>query len=110
MTVDLLGLKIEAEFLAHHPSEEAADRMLLPMGRADDGSNGRSLRPAQHGEHASLFRARPAFARGASFGPRLARLMPRANGLAGGDDFDSRCFDFGPVGSRANACLGRTAH
>src|SRR5262249_26841668 len=72
----------------------------------------------QHGEHASLFRPWPAFARGASFGLRLARLMPRANGLmrcngsplARGDDFDGRCFDFGAVGSRANACLHRRAH
>src|SRR5262245_15715248 len=44
--------------------------------------------------------------------------MPRANGrlrcngspLARGDDFDCRCFDFGPVGSRANACRCRSAH
>src|SRR5262249_55373820 len=72
----------------------------------------------QHGEHASLFRPWPAFARGASFGLRLARLVPRANGLmrcngsplARGDDFDGRCFDFGAVGSRANACLRRRAH
>src|SRR5262249_49937296 len=34
----------------------------------------------EHGEHASLFRPWPAFARGASFGLRLACLMPRANG------------------------------
>ena len=36
--------------------------MLLPMGRAHDGSNRRSLWSAQHREHPSLFRARPAFA------------------------------------------------
>src|SRR5262245_13933290 len=55
MTVDLFGLKIEAELLAHYASEEAADRVLLPIGRADDGGNRRSLRPAQHRQHASLF-------------------------------------------------------
>jgi hypothetical protein len=42
MTVEFLGLKIEAEPLAHHASEEAANRVLLPMGRADDGSYRRS--------------------------------------------------------------------
>ena len=44
--------------------------------------------------------------------------MPRANGglrckgspLARGDDFDCRCFDFGPVESRANGCLRRSAN
>jgi hypothetical protein len=56
----------------------------------------------------SLFRARPAFARGASFGLRLVPLMPRANGR--GDDFDCRCFDYGPVGSRANDCVRRSAN
>src|SRR5262249_53212528 len=74
--------------------------------------------PAQHGEHASLFRPWPAFARGAGFGLHLARLMPRANErprcngspLARGDDFDCRCFDFGQVGSQTNACLRRSAH
>src|SRR5262249_40367391 len=116
--VDFLRAQIKAELLAHHPSEEAAHRMLLPMGDAHDGGNRCSLRPAYHGEHASLFRPWPAFARGASFGLSLARLMPRANGrlrcngspLARGDDFDCRCFDFGPVGSRANACRCRSAH
>src|SRR5262245_55038384 len=92
--------------------------MLLPLGRAHNGGNRPSLRPAQHGEHASLFRPWPAFARGASFVLRLARLMPRANGrprcngspLARGDDFDCRCFDFGQVGGRTNACLRKRAH
>jgi hypothetical protein len=103
--------QIKAELFAHHASEEAAHRMLLPLGRAHDGRNRHPLRSTQHREHASLFRAWPAFARGASFGLRLARLMPRANGrlrcngspLARGDDFACSCFDFGPVGSRANA-------
>ena len=44
--------------------------------------------------------------------------MPRAHGplrcngspLARGDDFDCRCFHFGGVGSRANACLRSSAH
>src|SRR5438034_8548962 len=111
--VDFLRAQIEAKLLADHASKEAAHRVLLPIGRAHDGRNRRSLRPAQHGEHASLFRPWPAFARGASFTLRLARLMPRANErlpcngspLAGGDDFDCRCFDFGPVGSRAYAWL-----
>src|SRR5262245_37977049 len=93
-----LRTQFKAELLAHHPSEEAAHRMLLPTGRTHDGRNRRSLRATQHGEHASLFRPWPAFARGASFALRLARLMPRANGrlrcngsaLAGGDDFDCR--------------------
>src|SRR5262249_3644368 len=62
VTVDFVRAQIKAELLAHHASEEAAHRMLLPMGDADDGSNRCSLRPAQHGEHASLFRLRPAFA------------------------------------------------
>src|SRR5437588_3079486 len=60
VTVDFLRAQIEAELLAHHPSEKAADRVLLPMGRAHDGSNRRSLRSAQHREHSILFRARPA--------------------------------------------------
>src|SRR5262249_37837655 len=80
VTVDLLRAQFKAELFAHHASEEAADRVLLPMGRAHDGRNRRSLRPAQHGKHASLFRPWPAFARGAGFGLRLARPMPRANG------------------------------
>jgi hypothetical protein len=62
IAVDFLRAQIEPEPLAHHGSEEAADRVLLPMGRAHDGSNRRSLRSAQHREHASLFRARPAVA------------------------------------------------
>ena len=81
------------------------------MGRAHDGGNRRSLRSAQHREHASLFRARPAMRR-ASLGLRLARgmLLPsrllRCNGnpLGGGDDLGCRCFDF-VGGSRADACL-----
>src|SRR5215831_8967192 len=116
VTVNLLRAQIKVELLAHHASEEAADRVLLPMGRAHDGSNRRSLRPAQHGEHPSLFR--PAFARGASCSLRLARAMPRANGrlrcngspLARGDNLDCRWCDFGPIGSRVNACLCRSAH
>src|SRR5260370_34095432 len=75
VTIDLLRGQIEAEPLAHHTSEEAADRMLLPMGRAHDGSNRRSLRSAQHREHSILFRARPAFADRARFGLRLTRTM-----------------------------------
>jgi len=62
-----------------HSCKNSAN-MGSPMGRAHDGGSRRSLRPVQHGEHASLFRPGPAFARGASFGLRLARLMPRANG------------------------------
>src|SRR5262249_54757125 len=116
--VDLLRAQFKAELLAHHPSEEAAHRMLLPMGDAHDGRNRRSLRPAQHAEHASLFRPWPAFARGAGFGLRLARrllllsLLPRRNGapLTGGDDLGCRCFDFGSFGSRANACLHGSAN
>src|SRR5262249_9234172 len=118
LTVDLLRAQFKAELFAHHASEEAANRMLLPIGGTHNGGNRCSLRPAQHGEHASLFRPWPAFARGASFSLRLARAMPRANGrlrcngspLARGDDFDWRCFDLGPVGSRANACLRRGAN
>src|SRR5262249_44653418 len=60
--VDLLRAQIKAKLLAHHASEEAAHRVLLPMGRAHDGGNRRPLRPPQHGKHASLFRPRPAFA------------------------------------------------
>src|SRR5262249_25574215 len=96
LTVDLLRTQFKAELLAHHASEEAANRMLLPTGDAHNGRNRCSLRPAQHGEHASLFRPWPAFARGASFSLRLARAMPRANGrlrcngspLARGDNLD----------------------
>ena len=57
---DFLRAQIKSELFAHHCSEEAADRVLLPMGRPHDGRNRRSLRPVQHGQHASLFRARPA--------------------------------------------------
>src|SRR5262249_34381963 len=92
--IGVLRAQFEAELLAHHPGEEAAHRMLLPMGRTHDGRNRRSLRAAQHRQHASLFRTRPAFARGAGFGLRLARrlllasLLPCRNRtpLAGGDD------------------------
>jgi hypothetical protein len=97
--------------------EEAADRVLLPMDRAHDGSNRRSLRSGQHRKHASLFRARPAFAPRASFGLRLDRAMLLASGflccsgnsLAGGDDFGYRRFDFAG-GGRANACLLGSSH
>src|SRR5258708_12737623 len=75
VTIDLLRGQIEAEPLAHHTSEEAAHRMLLPMGRAHDGSNRRSLRPPQHREHSILFRARPPFADPSRFGLRLPRTM-----------------------------------
>src|ERR1700746_2463699 len=75
VTVYFLRAQIKAEPLAHHPSEEAADRMLLPMGRAHDGSNRGSLRSGQHCEHASLFRARPAVAPRAGVGLRLARTL-----------------------------------
>ena len=44
LTVDFLRVEVEAELFAHHPSEEAADRVLLPMGRAHDGSNRRRTR------------------------------------------------------------------
>src|SRR5262249_11310323 len=73
MLVDLLRAQIKAELLAHHGSEESADRVLLPMGRADDGANRCSLRPAQHRQHASLLRACPALARRASLG--LSQLL-----------------------------------
>src|SRR5262245_44657656 len=113
--IGFLRAQFEAELLANHPGEEAADRVLLPMGGTHNGGNRCSLPSAQHRQHASLFRTRPAFARGAGFGLRLARrllvlsLLPRRNGAlpAGGDDFDCRCFDFGSFGSRPNACLHR---
>src|SRR5207244_11486340 len=40
------------------PTRRSSDlhRVLLPMGRAHDGRNRRSLRSAQHGEYASLDR------------------------------------------------------
>jgi len=118
VTVDLLRAQIKAEPLAHHTSEEAADRMLLPMGRAHDGSNRRSLRSAQHREHASLFRPRPAVAPRAGFGLRLTQAMPLTSGLlrcngtpfAGGDGFGRRRLDFAPGGSWANACLLGSSH
>src|SRR5260370_39897058 len=65
--VDFLRVEIEATLLAHHASEEAAHRALLPIGDAHDGRNRRSLRSAQHGEHARLCRSLRAFARAASF-------------------------------------------
>jgi hypothetical protein len=37
--VDLLRAQIKAEPLAHHASEEAVHRVLLPMGDAHDGGN-----------------------------------------------------------------------
>src|SRR5262249_10896643 len=46
VTGDFVRAQIKAELLAHHASEEAANRMLLPMGRAHNGGNRRSLRPA----------------------------------------------------------------
>src|SRR5712664_379838 len=89
--------------------------MLLPMGRAHDGGNCRSLWSAQHREHASLFRTRPAVAPRAGFGLRLARAMLLTSGLlclngnplAGGAGFGcSRLACVG--GSRAEArLLGR---
>src|SRR5207245_7938534 len=102
---------------AHHTGEEAADGVLLPMGRAHDGSNRRSLRSAQHREHASLLRARSAIAPQASFGLRLARVMLLASGLlccngtplAGGSGFGCRCFDFGGGAGRAFLSSGAGA-
>src|SRR5260370_9222691 len=75
VTVDFLRVEIEAEFLAHHTREEAADRVLLPMGGAHDGSNRRTLRAGQHREHPGLFQARPAFAERHRFGLLLSRSM-----------------------------------
>src|SRR5229473_7458289 len=87
--------------------------MLLPMGRAHDGGNCRSLWSAQHRKHASLFRTRSAVAPRASFGLRLARMMlftsgrlgRNGNPLAGGESFGCRWFDFALGGSRVNARL-----
>src|SRR5438876_5124487 len=62
VTVDFLRAQIKAKLFAHHASEEAAHRVLLPMGDAHDGGNRRSLRSVKHGEHARLFRPWPAFA------------------------------------------------
>src|SRR5438046_9067598 len=109
LPADFLRAQIEAKPFAHHTGEEAADGVLLPMGRAHDGSNRRSLRSAQHREHASLLRARSAIAPQASFGLRLARVMLLARGLlccngtplAGGSGFGRRCFDFGGAGAGA---------
>src|SRR5260370_6869497 len=75
VTVDFLRVEIEAEFLAHHTREEAADRVLLPMGGAHDGSNRRTLRAGQHREHAGLFPARPPFPDRAAFDLRLAHPL-----------------------------------
>src|SRR4029077_15931881 len=47
--VDLLRAQIKAELFAHHPSEEAAHRVLLPMGRAHGGPTRASPRPAHTG-------------------------------------------------------------
>src|SRR6266851_2193043 len=112
LTVDFLGVEVEAELFAYHTSEEAADRVLLPMGRAHDGSNRRALLLFQHRKHAGLFRARPAVASQASFGLRLTRAMLFASGLlccngtplAGGDGVGRRCLDFAGA-SRADARL-----
>src|SRR5436309_7247804 len=112
VTVDFLRAQIEAKPFAHHTGEEAADGVLLPMGRAHDGSNRRSLRSAQHREHASLLRARSAIVPQASFGLRLARVMLLASGLlccngtplAGGSGFGCRCFDFAG-GSRTSVSV-----
>src|SRR5258707_14619559 len=91
--------------------------MLLPMGRAHDGGNRRSLWSAQHRKHASLFRTRPAVAPRASFGLRLARMMlftsgrlgRNGNPLAGGESFGCRWFDFAG-GGRADARLLGSGH
>src|SRR5207253_8945699 len=45
VTVDFLRAQIEAKPFAHHTGEEAADGVLLPLGRAHDRSNRPSLRP-----------------------------------------------------------------
>src|SRR5260370_25080308 len=112
VTVDLLRPQIEAEPFAPHASEEAADGGLLPMGPAQDASNRRALRSAQHRKPASLFRTRSAVAPRASFGLRLARMMlftsgrlgRNGNPLAGGESFGCRWFDFAG-GGRADARL-----
>src|SRR6266540_2598067 len=71
----LLGHKVEAEFLAHHPGEEAADRMLLPTGRLYDGRNGCPLRPSEQFNDLVLLRVRVSFSRSRLAGSslRLAR-------------------------------------
>src|SRR5229473_8515719 len=92
--------------------------MLLPMGRAHDGGNRRSLWSAQHRKHASLFRTRPAVARRASFGLRLARMMlftsgrlcRNGNPLAGGESFCCRWFDFAGGGRADARLLGSSRH
>ena len=81
VAVALLRAKIELKLPAHHTGEKAAHRMLLPMGRPHDGGDGRSFWSAQHPQHPSLLRARPAVGERVSLGLRLTGAMPLASGL-----------------------------
>src|SRR5262249_58071068 len=86
--IGFVRAQFEAELLANHPGEEAADRVLLPMGGTHDGSNRCSLPSAQHRQHASLFRTRPAFARAAGFGLRSKSVTPGDSTLVARHWFD----------------------
>jgi hypothetical protein len=56
-TVDFLRAQFEAESFAHHPGEEAADRMLLPARGLHDGGDRHPLGLSQETENLFLLRA-----------------------------------------------------
>ena len=88
---DFLRGEIETELLAHHPGEEPAHRVLLPISCRHDGGDGRALGASQHGDHLSLLRVRPDapplprvfFGRTVPAGRRLSRRMGSTFSLAG---------------------------
>src|SRR5450759_3108085 len=56
LRASFFGHERQAEPLAHHACEEAADRVLLPIGRLHDGHDGCALPALQHLDDAGLFR------------------------------------------------------
>ena len=50
----LLGDKSQAEFIAHHGCQKAADRVRLPASCLHHGGNGRALFAVEHRKHLSL--------------------------------------------------------
>ena len=55
LVADLLGNQVQLELLFDYASEEAAHRVLLPVGGVHDCCDGGALRLLQHLQHSRLF-------------------------------------------------------
>lgn len=79
----LFGFQRQAELLADHPGQEAADRMLLPLGDLHDLGDGRAMGPLEQAKNLLLLGAEPCL----SFGPLGAAAFVRPLLRAGDRDF-----------------------